>query len=66
MKKKMVTARMTKQRQKRATDTRMPGRETPEERTLSMNLGLAIEDVATAKVIFQRAQEMVVGQELPL
>jgi ornithine cyclodeaminase/alanine dehydrogenase len=43
-----------------------PGRETPEERTLSMNLGLAIEDVATARLIFRRALESDVGRELPL
>lgn len=43
-----------------------PGRESPEERTMSMNLGLAIEDVATAKLIFQRAKASGVGVELPL
>ncbi len=43
-----------------------PGRESPEERNVSMNLGLAIEDVATAKIIFRRAMEMGVGQDLPL
>jgi ornithine cyclodeaminase/alanine dehydrogenase-like protein (mu-crystallin family) len=43
-----------------------PGRETPEERTLSMNLGLAIEDVASALLIFRKAVEMGVGVELPL
>lgn len=45
---------------------RAPGRETAEERTLSLNLGLAIEDVATARLIFRRAVESDVGRELPL
>jgi ornithine cyclodeaminase/alanine dehydrogenase len=45
---------------------RSPGRETPEERTLSLNLGLAIEDVATARLIFRRAVKSGVGRELPL
>jgi ornithine cyclodeaminase/alanine dehydrogenase len=43
-----------------------PGREDPEERTLSLNLGLAIEDVATAGLIFRRAVESGIGTELPL
>lgn len=43
-----------------------PGRESPEERTLSMNLGLAIEDVATALLIYRKAGEEGVGVELPL
>ena len=45
---------------------RAPGREAPEERIVSMNLGLAIEDVATAQIIFRRAVEMGVGTDLPL
>jgi ornithine cyclodeaminase/alanine dehydrogenase len=45
---------------------RAPGRETPEERTISLNLGLAIEDVATARLIFRKALERGVGQDLPL
>jgi ornithine cyclodeaminase/alanine dehydrogenase-like protein (mu-crystallin family) len=45
---------------------RKPGRETPGERTMSLNLGLAIEDVATARLIFQRALELGVGIDLPL
>jgi ornithine cyclodeaminase/alanine dehydrogenase len=45
---------------------RSPGRETQEERTLSLNLGLAIEDVATARLIFRKAVESGVGRELPL
>ncbi len=45
---------------------RARGRETPTERTMSLNLGLAIEDVATARIIFQRALAAGVGTELPL
>ena len=43
-----------------------PGRESAEERTLSMNLGLAIEDVASALIIFRKAVEMGIGVDLPL
>jgi ornithine cyclodeaminase/alanine dehydrogenase len=43
-----------------------PGRESPEERTMSLNLGLAIEDVATARIIYQRALAGGVGLDLPL
>jgi ornithine cyclodeaminase/alanine dehydrogenase len=43
-----------------------PGRESAEERTMSLNLGLAIEDVATARLIFRRATEQGVGTILPL
>jgi ornithine cyclodeaminase/alanine dehydrogenase-like protein (mu-crystallin family) len=42
------------------------GREGPGERTLSMNLGLAIEDVASALLIFRKAVEVGVGVVLPL
>jgi ornithine cyclodeaminase/alanine dehydrogenase len=45
---------------------RSPGRESDEERTLSINLGLALEDVATARLIYQRAREAGVGVPLPL
>lgn len=45
---------------------RAPGRESPEERTMSVNLGLAIEDVATASLIYRKALEAGVGTELPL
>ncbi|MGW8264970.1 MAG: ornithine cyclodeaminase family protein [Longimicrobiales bacterium] len=45
---------------------RAPGRETPEERTISLNLGLAIEDVATARLIYRKAMEREVGRDLPL
>jgi ornithine cyclodeaminase/alanine dehydrogenase len=43
-----------------------PGRESSEERTLSLNLGLAIEDVATARLIYTRAISEGVGRDLPL
>lgn len=42
------------------------GRTSDEQRTMSMNLGLAIEDVATARVLFERAVALGVGVELPL
>jgi ornithine cyclodeaminase/alanine dehydrogenase len=43
-----------------------PGRQSADERTLALNLGLAIEDVATARIIYARATEAGVGTELPL
>jgi ornithine cyclodeaminase/alanine dehydrogenase len=43
-----------------------PGREKAEERIMSMNLGLAIEDVATASYVFQKAQKAKVGKILQL
>lgn len=45
---------------------RAPGRESPGERTMSVNLGLAIEDVATARLIYRRALESGAGTDLPL
>lgn len=45
---------------------RVPGRTAPEQRTMSMNLGLAVEDVATAKLLYERALTSGVGVELPL
>jgi ornithine cyclodeaminase/alanine dehydrogenase len=45
---------------------RAPGRESPEERTLSMNLGLAIEDVAVARILYDRAVQAGAGTRLPL
>ncbi len=42
------------------------GREKPEERIMSMNLGLAIEDLATAKLIYEEAKKADVGFRLPL
>jgi ornithine cyclodeaminase/alanine dehydrogenase-like protein (mu-crystallin family) len=43
-----------------------PGREDPEERIMSMNLGLAIEDMATAIVIYEKATKMGTGTRLRL
>lgn len=43
-----------------------PGRESDRERTISINLGLALDDMATAIRILQRAREMGIGTELPL
>jgi len=48
-----------------ATGTK-PGRETPDERTMTANLGLAIDDMAVAPLIFKRAVEKGVGTWLPL
>lgn len=45
---------------------KVPGRETPDERTMSMNLGVAIEDMATAKRIFEAAKKKGTGKWLPL
>jgi ornithine cyclodeaminase/alanine dehydrogenase len=45
---------------------RKPGREKPGERTFACNLGLALDDVATAPLIYQRALEKGVGTWLPL
>jgi ornithine cyclodeaminase/alanine dehydrogenase len=43
-----------------------PGRENSEERIMAMNLGLAIEDVATAMYVYQEAKKAKVGIMLPL
>ena len=43
-----------------------PGREGKNERTLAMNLGLAIDDMAVAPKIFRRARERGIGTWLPL
>jgi ornithine cyclodeaminase/alanine dehydrogenase len=42
------------------------GRSSPKQRTMSMNLGLAIEDVATARILYERAVARGVGLRLPL
>ncbi len=42
------------------------GRETPEEKTFTANLGLAIDDMAVAPLIYRRALEKGVGTWLPL
>lgn len=43
-----------------------PGRESSDERIMSMNLGLAIEDMATAILIYEKAKKTGVGIEVPL
>ncbi len=43
-----------------------PGRQTPTERTMAMNLGLAMDDMAVAPSIYQRAVAMGIGKWLPL
>jgi ornithine cyclodeaminase/alanine dehydrogenase len=43
-----------------------PGREGENERTLAINLGLAIDDMAVAPEIFRRAKERGIGTWLPL
>ena len=45
---------------------KMPGRESPGERTMSMNLGVAIEDMATAIRVFESAKRKDIGTWLPL
>ena len=44
----------------------VPGREDPDERTISMNLGIAIEDMATAVRIYESAKRKDIGRWLPL
>jgi ornithine cyclodeaminase/alanine dehydrogenase len=43
-----------------------PGRESPGERTICINLGLALDDMATAILIYNRASEEGIGTQLPL
>ncbi len=43
-----------------------PGRQSPRERTIACNLGLALDDMAVAPIIFKRAQERGIGTWLPL
>lgn len=45
---------------------RKPGREKPEERTMSINLGIAPDDMATAVMIYKKAGEMGIGSVLSL
>lgn len=42
------------------------GRENPQEKTIACNLGLALNDMAVAPTIYQRAAEMGIGSWLPL
>jgi ornithine cyclodeaminase/alanine dehydrogenase len=43
-----------------------PGRQTPEERTMTANLGLALDDMAVAPLLYQRAKERGIGTWLDL
>jgi ornithine cyclodeaminase/alanine dehydrogenase-like protein (mu-crystallin family) len=43
-----------------------PGREKAEERTISINLGIALDDMATAILIYKKAVELGIGKNLPL
>ena len=43
-----------------------PGRESPDERTMTANLGLALDDMAVAPLIFRKATEKGLGTWLPL
>jgi ornithine cyclodeaminase/alanine dehydrogenase len=43
-----------------------PGRQSDAERTMSINLGLALDDMATAMLVYKRAVERGIGTELPL
>jgi ornithine cyclodeaminase/alanine dehydrogenase len=43
-----------------------PGRETPEERTMTANLGLALDDMAVAPLLYKGAVDQGIGTWLPL
>ena len=43
-----------------------PGREGNDERTLAINLGLAMDDMAVAPEIYRQAKELGIGTWLPL
>lgn len=45
---------------------RRPGRESASERTMTANLGLALDDLATAPIVYRRAVERDLGRWLPL
>jgi len=45
---------------------RKPGRERPDERIFAVNLGLALEDMAVAPLVYKRALERKIGTWLPL
>ena len=45
---------------------RKPGRQSPEERTMTCNLGLALDDMATAPLVYRRAVEIGIGTWLEL
>ena len=43
-----------------------PGRKSDTERTIAINLGIALDDIATAPLIYRRALELGLGTRLPL
>jgi ornithine cyclodeaminase/alanine dehydrogenase len=43
-----------------------PGRQSDDQRTICINLGLALEDMATAILVWQKARELGIGTKLPL
>lgn len=43
-----------------------PGRQSTRERTMTANLGLALDDMATAPIVYRRASEKGIGTWLPL
>jgi ornithine cyclodeaminase/alanine dehydrogenase-like protein (mu-crystallin family) len=43
-----------------------PGRETPTERTIAANLGLALDDMAVAPLLYEMAVSKGIGAWLPL
>ena len=43
-----------------------PGRRSPRERIIAINLGLALDDMATAPLVYRRAVELGLGRTLPL
>lgn len=45
---------------------RKPGREREDERTFCVNLGIALDDMATAIIVFREARKLGLGRELPL
>lgn len=45
---------------------RRPGRQSRSERTMAMNLGLALDDMAVAPEVLRRARELGLGTRLPL
>jgi len=45
---------------------RKPGRQRQDERTMTANLGLAIDDMAVAPILYRRALEKGIGTKLPL
>ena len=44
----------------------LPGRQSADERTMAVNLGLALEDIAVAPLVYARAREVGAGQWLQL